>query len=185
MRALEAAGSSLVTAPLRQCISLQATKLRVLASIPHGSSMMRGSTVRIEVADGQQLACAHLDTRPAPARRLETVRDAEDGGFSWNFSTASSDLPSSPQSCIALATAASEYRTKGSMFSRRVPENMAGSCGTMLSWLRRASKSADCRSMRQRQAPNAASSHQTRAAQAANRHTNMLRPLRTMAPSQG
>ena len=81
MRALEAAGSSLVTAPLRQCISLQATKLRVLASIPHGSSMMRGSTARIEVADGQQLTCAHLDTRPAPAQGLKTVRDTEDGGF--------------------------------------------------------------------------------------------------------
>ena len=31
---------------------------------------------------------------------------------------------------------------KGSMFSRRLPANMAGSWGTMLSWLRSASRSA-------------------------------------------
>ncbi len=53
----------------------------MIDSSPHSGSMMRGSTVRIEVADGQQLACAHLDTRPAPAQGLETVGDAEDGGF--------------------------------------------------------------------------------------------------------
>ena len=78
MRTLEACSLS---PPLLQCSSLQATKLRVLDSSPHGGLMMRGSTVRIEVADEQQLACAHLNTRPAPAQGLETVRDAQDGGF--------------------------------------------------------------------------------------------------------
>ena len=43
--------------------------------------MMRRSAVWIEVADGQQLAGAHLDARRAPAQGLEAVRDAEDGGF--------------------------------------------------------------------------------------------------------
>ena len=42
--------------------------------------MTRRRGLGVEVADGQQLACAHLDARPAPAQGLETVRDAEDGG---------------------------------------------------------------------------------------------------------
>jgi len=48
--------------------------------VPSRSSMTRRRRLGVEVADGQQLACAHLDARPAPAQGLETVRDAEDGG---------------------------------------------------------------------------------------------------------
>ena len=43
--------------------------------------MIRRSRLRLEVADGQQLACAHLDPRSAPAQRFETVSDTEDGGL--------------------------------------------------------------------------------------------------------
>ena len=42
--------------------------------------MTRRRRLGVEVADGQQLACAHLDARPAPAQGLETVCNAEDGG---------------------------------------------------------------------------------------------------------
>jgi hypothetical protein len=117
LRALHAdeAACSLLAATTASSVRQPAGN-QVLDSSPHGGSMTRGSTVRIEVADGQRLACAHLYTRPAPAQGLKTVRDAEHGGFSWNFSTASSDLPSRPQSCTALATAASQYRMKTSKF---------------------------------------------------------------------
>ncbi len=42
--------------------------------------MTRHRRLGVKVADGQQLACAHLDTRPAPAQGLESVGNAEDGG---------------------------------------------------------------------------------------------------------
>ena len=48
---------------------------------PQRGSMTRRSALRIEVADGQQLASAHLDARPAPAQGFQTVRNAKDGGF--------------------------------------------------------------------------------------------------------
>ena len=43
--------------------------------------MTRRRRLGVEVADGQQLACAHLDARSAPAQRFKTVSDAEDGGL--------------------------------------------------------------------------------------------------------
>lgn len=47
----------------------------------HCVSVIRRSTLRIEVTDGKQLASAHLYTCPAPAQGLKTVSDAKDGGF--------------------------------------------------------------------------------------------------------
>ena len=42
--------------------------------------MTRRRRLGVEVADGEQLACTHLDTRSAPAQGLETMGNAEDGG---------------------------------------------------------------------------------------------------------
>jgi hypothetical protein len=43
--------------------------------------MIRCRRLRFEVADGQQLAGAHLNARPAPAQRFKTVSNAENRGL--------------------------------------------------------------------------------------------------------